>query len=67
MKLVLLAAKLVLLVSIVGQRVAQIIWQKSPQMYKVGVQQCNGIVSISQSIPTELVSRSGEKITNLLL
>ena len=64
---VLSAAEFIILVSIVGQRVAQIIWQISSQIYKVYVEQCNYIVSGVRSILTELAARSGEKKTSLLL
>ena len=61
MNLVLPAAELIILVSIVGQRVAQIIWQRSLQIYKVRMKQCNCIVSGVRLILTELGARSGEK------
>ena len=44
MKLVLPAAELIILVFIVRQRVAQIIWHRLSQIYKLHVEQCNYIV-----------------------
>ena len=55
------AGKLIILVCIVGQRVAQIIWQNRRKCTKYV---CNNVIALftaSRSLLTELGARSGEK------